>query len=196
MMATVLATRRIGLTRLLFIPLLAYIILTPPWETRNYLSLLVEILGYVCLVVATLGRVWCLTYIGGYKQATLITDGPYSIVRNPLYLFSFIGGVGLGLATEHPTVALVILCAFGLYYPFVVDKEEHLLEELHGEPFLEYKQRTPRWIPHFKGFTEPEVWQVKPIFIRRGMLSAMWFLWLYMAWEIIEKLQSHGVISG
>jgi protein-S-isoprenylcysteine O-methyltransferase Ste14 len=190
-----LAARRIMLTRLLFIPLLAYIVLTPPW-TAGVLGLLGETLGYACLVVATFGRVWCLTYIGGYKRAQIITEGPYSVVRNPLYLFTLIGGAGFGLATEHLAAAVVMLGAFGVYYPFVVAKEERILEQLHGDAYREYTRRTPRWIPNFRRFTEPETWQVKPAFIRRSILSSMWFLWLYLAWIVIEQLHALAILPG
>jgi protein-S-isoprenylcysteine O-methyltransferase Ste14 len=40
-------------------------------------------------------RLWCSLYISGYKNSQLITSGPYSLCRNPLYFFSFVGFAAL-----------------------------------------------------------------------------------------------------
>lgn len=190
-----LPQNRILISRFLFVPLLAYIVfVVPPWDQEGYADLLLESLGYICLVAATLGRIWCLSYVGGYKTGDLIAVGPYSVVRNPLYVCNFLGGVGFGLSTEHPDAALAIALVFILYYPLVVAREEQRLVQVHGQKFIDYMRTTPRWIPRFSQFVEPECYLVKPVFIRRSMLGSMWFLWFFMAWEIVERLRELGVI--
>lgn len=195
-LADALAMRRMLLTWLIALPLLAYVVFTiSPWEESLLGELLLEDVGFVLLVLATLGRVWCLTYIGGYKNGALVTAGPYSAVRNPLYVFNFLGGIGFGLATEHPPVALVILIAFVVYYPLVVAREERYLDRVYGETYLVYKRRTPRWIPDFSLYTEPETCVVRPAYVRKGIFNAAWFLWLFLLWEIVEKLHEQGVLG-
>lgn len=44
-------------------------------------------LGLILVSVAACGRLWCMLYIAGYKTQKLVTAGPYSLCRNPLYLF-------------------------------------------------------------------------------------------------------------
>jgi len=51
----------------------------------------VEAVGLAAIVFAIVGRAWCSLYIGGRKKAEIVSRGPYSITRNPLYVFSFFG---------------------------------------------------------------------------------------------------------
>lgn len=188
---SVIVNQRVFITWLVFLPILFVVVFSESAiKEGSYTELVTESLGFVFLVVATLGRVWCLTYIGGYKTKTLLMAGPYSIVRSPLYVFSFFGGVGFGLLTENLYVAAFIAILFMIYYPIVVAHEERQLIDTHGRVFLEYKQRVPRWIPDFSHFEEPETYSVRPRFIRRAMFGSMWFLWLTLLWEVVEKLRA------
>ena len=104
------------------------------WE-RTFMDAVLFLGGAVLVGAATMGRLWCSLYIAGYKNGTLITVGPYSISRNPLYFFSFVGAVGLGLATETFTFGVVFALWFVLFYPAVIRAEEQRLSELHGARF-------------------------------------------------------------
>jgi protein-S-isoprenylcysteine O-methyltransferase Ste14 len=144
--------------------------------------------------VAALGRMWCSLYIAGYKNNTLITAGPYSISRNPLYFFSLIGAVGVGLATETFLVPLVIFIVFLLYYPGVIRGEEKRLAKAHGKPFEAYCKRVPSFFPKFSLYQEPDTYVVNPKVFRRSIYSALWFVWLIAILEIIETLHETGVL--
>ncbi|HNS19334.1 MAG TPA: isoprenylcysteine carboxylmethyltransferase family protein [Sedimentisphaerales bacterium] len=164
------------------------------WEGISIVSDVLFAAGLVLIGVATVGRLWCSLYICGYKTNTLITVGPYSACRNPLYFFSLLGGVGIGLATENVTVAAIILVAFSLYYPFVIRAEERRLRAVHGGEFDAYVRQTPRFWPSFSRLREPEEYTVRPRVFRRGVLDAMVFVWIAGILEIAEALHEHGVI--
>jgi len=118
--------QRILMTRLLAGILCCIILFSnSAWETQApLLSSLIFLAGLVLVAIATLGRLWCTLYIGGYKTRQLITVGPYSVSRHPLYFFSLMGGVGVGFASETLSIPAAIAVAFALYYPFVIRSEE------------------------------------------------------------------------
>ena len=143
-------------------------------------------LGVMLVGVCALGRVWCSMYISGRKSNTLVTVGPYSLCRNPLYLFSMAGAVGLGLSTGSLILAGLVAAFFVLYYPAVIEHEEKHLEDRHGEAFRAYRESVPRFIPDFRRFSEPETYAVVPLVFRRRLVDAFWFVCALGLVEIVE----------
>lgn len=186
---------RIMISRIIAVIVLAYVVALGP---SDYLPpgflLICEMLGYIGLSAAALGRIWCLLFIAGKKSKVLTTEGPYSMVRNPLYVFSFIGAVGFGLAVENPLLALLIGLTFIMFYPRVIRGEEAHLKAIHGEEYEAYCRRTPRWIPKLSLYKEPEFIEVRTRQFREGILDAMWFLWAFLLWEILEGLQDLHIL--
>lgn len=82
-----------------------------------------------------------------FKQPRgLTTTGVFRYSRNPMYLgftlllLAVAFGVGTVAAFAAP-VAFFLLCSLW-YIPY----EERAAEETFGEPYREYKRKTPRWI--------------------------------------------------
>lgn len=189
---------RIILSRLAAVLVLFFLFTTQSsWETRNEtLTFFLFFIGMILVAIASLGRMWCSLYIAGYKDDRLVTDGPYSLCRNPLYFFSMIGLLGIGFATETLTFPLAFIILFTLYYPFVIKSEERRLRKLFGAAFEDYTQRVPPFFPKFSTFSEPEQYVVKPGVYRKHMFSALWFVWLVGALEVIEGLREIGVLTS
>jgi protein-S-isoprenylcysteine O-methyltransferase Ste14 len=180
-------------SRILAVIVLVYVVLCrPPAIVTPWILELGELLGMALLTVAAFGRVWCLLFVAGKKRNLLVTHGPYSIVRNPLYVFSFLGAVGFGLAVENPLLAIGLAVVFGGYYHFVVKREERFLAAKFGEAFEEYVARTPRWLPRFSLYTEPPTVTVAPLRIDMAILDATWFLWAFFLWELLELYRGGG----
>ena len=145
--------------------------------------------GLMLVSIAACGRLWCMLYIAGHKTQKLVTAGPYSLCRNPLYLFSFIGTLGIGFGSATFTIPLVFIAAFSLYYPFTIKKEEDRLLEIHGEAFRSYCEKTPRYFPSLNNFYEPEQYMVDPRIFRRHVGNAMLWVWFFGLWELFECLR-------
>ena len=166
---------------------------TNRWETggENVTTVLFT-LGMFLIAIGSLGRMWCSLYIAGYKDRVLITQGPYSMTRNPLYFFSTFGALGVGFCTETLTFPALLLAVMILYYPLVVRKEERRLRERFGGDFDDYARRVPAFFPNLALFSEPETYLVKPVVYRRHMFSALWFVWFAGLLELAEGLKEMG----
>lgn len=151
--------------------------------------------GLVLIGIATVGRLWCALYISGRKSSELVTSGPYSMTRNPLYLFSLIGFTGVGLATETVTIPLAVVLVFAATYPGLIAAEEAHLRQTFGTAFDDYCARTPRFLPRFDTYRETETWVVSPRIFRRTMLNALSFVWLAGLIELFEALHELGLIK-
>ena len=102
---------RIHLSQIFVVALILLILLSESrWETTiPLIGSGLFLMGIILAGIAALGRLWCSLYIAGYKTDTLITEGPYSMCRNPLYFFSFIGALGVGFASKTFLIPFIIL---------------------------------------------------------------------------------------
>ena len=152
-----------------------------------------ELVGYGLIVLATLGRIWATVYIGGRKDEELCQDGPYSISRNPLYVFSLLGAVGVILAAQKPAILAIIL-PFFVYYYFVIRAEEARLLNFFGQEYADYAKRVGRVLPTFKTYTSQESFTVYPKVLFRSMVHASIFMWIFMLLEVLEYLKKHTTL--
>jgi len=84
------------------------------------------------------------------KDAALTTSGPYAWTRNPLYLGSFLLGVGFAVMSGSWVAASLIILPSLVVYPNVIHNEEAHLARLFPEQFREYCARVPRFFPRFR----------------------------------------------
>ena len=162
------------------------------WGVESVAHEAVEWVGYLFVLVGVFGRVWCSLYIGGRKNYELIDIGPYSMVRNPLYVFSFIAVTGVALTTGMITVALLVQALFVAYYRFVIDREETALRDAYGAPYADYLQRVPRWLPRPGLWREPGELTVQPRFLYLTLRDIGWIVLLFPLVEAIDALQASG----
>jgi len=164
------------------------------WSKTGFLDIFLTTFGLILVGVGTLGRVWASMYISGYKDKDLVTEGAYSIVRNPLYVFSFIGVVGIGCATGSLLMIGVLILGFFIYYPLTMVDEEQRLAARYGQRFTDYVRRTPRFIPNFSLFQESETYTVETKTYRYAFMDAVWFVWVFALIQLIEKLHECGIL--
>jgi protein-S-isoprenylcysteine O-methyltransferase Ste14 len=149
----------------------------------------VERSGIFFILVGILGRTWCAMYIGGNKLNRLVTEGPYSVTRNPLYVFSAIAAFGLGAQLGSVVFALVCAAATVAIFALVVSHEERALAERFPSDFALYRARVPRFAPYFRGWKDAETLLVRPALVRRTFWDATLFLLAAPGLKALESLR-------
>lgn len=86
------------------------------------------------------------------KEHTLVTSGPYRWVRHPLYSVGFVAFVGFSLLAANWFIFTTLLLAFGVLMQRTPIEERRLIERF-GDDYLEYMQRTGRYLPRLKGIS-------------------------------------------
>ncbi|HEY8561150.1 MAG TPA: isoprenylcysteine carboxylmethyltransferase family protein [Pyrinomonadaceae bacterium] len=103
------------------------------------------IAGAIVSIFGILIRAWASGHIR--KNQNLAVSGPYSYTRNPLYLGSFLLGVGFTIASGVWWLALAFIILFlGIYLP-VMRVEAEDLTRIFGADFDDYKRYVPLFFP-------------------------------------------------
>jgi protein-S-isoprenylcysteine O-methyltransferase Ste14 len=106
--------------------------------------------GLVALIGLAI-RAWASGHI--QKAKVLAISGPYAYTRNPLYLGSFILGVGFTIAAGVWWLAFIFIALYlGIYLP-VMRVEEDDISRIFGTEFDDYRKHVPLFVPRFT------VWQ-------------------------------------
>jgi protein-S-isoprenylcysteine O-methyltransferase Ste14 len=153
-------------------------------------------LGEIMVALCAMGRLYCSAFLGGFKNRLIVRDGPYSIVRNPLYVLSWIGFTGIAFMTNHLVLMIGVPVAFAAMYHFLVAREEAFLLGRFGDEYRAYMRDVPRFLPDFSRYSAPETLQMAPRFLTKGFLDAVWWLAAYPVIEFSEVLQEHHIIQS
>ncbi|HYK82472.1 MAG TPA: isoprenylcysteine carboxylmethyltransferase family protein [Gemmatimonadales bacterium] len=78
---------------------------------------------------------------------SLVPQGPYRWVRNPMYLGALVVLIGFGLWHASWSMILVALPAAALAHLFVVLYEEPTLRRRFGPQYVAYSALVNRWVP-------------------------------------------------
>ncbi len=169
---------------------LAVALVIRPAGFQNPVHLVMEMVGFLLLIIAALGRIWAFAYIGGRKNHELTQGGPYSMTRNPLYVFSFLGVCGAGLALQSPALFVTAAVFFLAYYAVVIRAEERRLREIFGAAFDRYCATVPRFWPRWQLAHSDNELTMSPRLLQRCLLEVFWFLAAIVFVEIIEMAKA------
>lgn len=193
--ASVLLKARMRYTKIFIIFLLPVVMVTSSrWPGHGLSYELMQGSAHVLVVIGVFIRIFSSLYIGGRKNDDLISDGPFSVVRNPLYVGSFIAITGLGLLTASVTTTALLCCSFAFCYQFTVAREELFLRRKFGMRYGRYAQRVPRWVPRSKLWQNPSELNVKPYFVLRTILDSSLFLLAIPLLETVSELREQGIL--
>jgi len=76
----------------------------------------------------------------------LVTGGPFSFTRNPIYLANTMLVIGIGLVSQIAWfLPLAIIAAF-ITQKLAIEREERHLEQHFGKKYRDYVKKVRRWI--------------------------------------------------
>jgi len=106
--------------------------------------------GALLLGAAAALRTWAAAYLRSdvvhdakLHTETIVADGPYRHVRNPLYIGTFLLTVGLGLLASRLGFAILVIGG-AIRILRLIGREESELAQQQGESFREFCRLVPR----------------------------------------------------
>lgn len=191
-LASIQKTRKLALAAFATAGMLLIIFSEPTWS--HFTRRVIEAVGLLFISICIVGRTLCAAYISGRKNAAIVDAGPYSVCRNPLYMFSLVGVIGIGLVTGSLALTTIFGSTIWLVQRFVVDKEELFLRAEHGQLYDDYLHKVPRFWPDFA------LWQSdgQILVSTKGVLStfadASLLLLAIPVVEVLELLKAERVV--
>ena len=181
--------------RLAFAPLVFIVLFVwRTWQDESIIDFVCEWSGYALILVGVGIRLWATLYIGQRKSKELITYGPFSVCRNPLYVGSVIITIGISLCFENLILlGAALLITMPIHVLVAVAEEKHL-ERRFGQAYEQYKQNVPRFWFRFSQFKTPEFIQVSPKAIYRVLTESILILLVPAAGDLIEILHANGIL--
>ena len=124
------------------------------WLSAPLLTPLTFVAGLVLIILGYAATLWCYASMGDtwrigvnrQEKTSLITRGPYNVIRHPIYGFQIVMLAGSALLL--PTIfSLVIIAVHFLCVQAKAADEEAYLLGVHGETYRAYLNRTGRLLP-------------------------------------------------
>lgn len=107
----------------------------------------------VLLILAALIRTWASSYLNAgvvyaseVKTASLVADGPYRHVRNPLYFANVLMGIAFGAMMSRVGFFVEVLAMIVFCYRLIL-REEAELQASQGSAYEAYRKAVPRLWP-------------------------------------------------
>ena len=130
----------------------------------------------VIIFIGALIRFWATGYIHKDREVTMA--GPYKLLRHPLYLGNFLEGLGLTLFVNVWQLSLLYIPLFFLVYYKKMKLEEQFLISTFGDSYINYKQKTPLFLPKLSNLTlnDNNVFNFKTVLLKVKSILVCKFL--------------------
>jgi len=145
-----------------------------PRQRHGVIDYIIEALGAIFIILGFLFRISA----RGYKEEkcnnghALVKDGPYAIVRNPMYFGTFLIGAGVIMMLLRLWILFLFAAIyFAIYFP-QIRKEEKMLIDRFGREYEAYCRTTPRCYPKAESILNMRRYiSLKPFWIQKEMFS-------------------------
>ena len=186
---------RVIVLRIAFAPaILIMLFAWRSWEKDSIKDYIFEWVGYFLLLAGIGLRMWSTLYIGQRKSKQLITDGPFSMCRNPLYFGSLLVAIGASFCFENLVLLVFVLLVLVPIHLLVIFAEEKKLAGNFGAPYEQYKKMVPRLWFAFSRFKNPPMIEVSTKAVARATMEMIMLLLIPPLGDLIELLHAKGIL--
>ncbi|MCM8792810.1 MAG: isoprenylcysteine carboxylmethyltransferase family protein [Candidatus Omnitrophica bacterium] len=167
-------------------------IIFPNWknglqdEFFDAIGIILVLFGFLFRIVAR-----------GYKEQNsqagrvLVKNGPYGLIRHPMYFGTLLIGIGIILVLFKFWVFPIFLIIYVLIYLPQINREEKILLKRFGQEYISYCKTTPKYFPkiplNFRQYLPLEL-----SWIRKELLTLIAVIVLILAIEIWRDVKLFG----
>lgn len=194
-MKSFLAFNRLPISRIIAIMFFIGLVFTKPILVDTMLYIVMLILGFILVLVGILGRVFASMFLSDNRNRKIVTTGIYSVSRNPLYFFSFLGTLGILFIYGSLFAIIIVTIFYAIYYWQVIKFEEKSLSAKLGKEYIAYlNSGVPRFFPKFSRWQSEKYITVNYQVVKKTMMDSAYFFLIAMAMLIVLTLQAMGLI--
>ena len=147
---------------------------------------------FLAFAVSLLGELIQIWSSGSLEKNKVLTfRGPYSLIRNPMYLGRFLVILGAIILLNNIYILLVYTVIYYFYMINRVKREEIHLKEIFGEPYLEYCNNVNRFIPNLRIYEKGDLsfFRFRILFQNNehlNFLALICFYTIFYVWSVIR----------
>jgi protein-S-isoprenylcysteine O-methyltransferase Ste14 len=171
-----------------------HLVAGPVFPLGSLALTLIAQIGTLLIAFGVMGRIWSIVYVGGLKNLELVTEGPYSVTRNPLYLFSLITISGVCLVFGSLLATAIFTLLAYIVFRYTAKREAQYLAHLFGEQYAEYARRTPLFWPDVSMFKWGQVHAISRKALLTTVRDALFILAMIPFSELVEYLRESGLL--
>jgi len=125
------------------------------------------VVGLILIILGECIRIWAAGHL--QKNEVLTVSGPYSYVKNPLYIGSILITTGFCILADNIYILAASTLMFCFHYiPYKKRVEADRLRKIFGQAYDDYDEKVPEYIPRLTPYSRKKVkWRFK-IFIENS----------------------------
>lgn len=188
---TLLWRSRAWITLILFVPTtVATVFSAPAFNLPGSVEACCVILGWLLFCAGAAFRWWAALYIGGRKDNQVVCQGPYSVVRHPLYLGTFLMTMSIAAFLQSLTMFVAVLLAALVYLGITLAREERRMIEIHGDAYRDYIKRVPSLWPNWANYYSPPVLEVRLTGMAAELRRTVRWMWIPILSLLLLRLRT------
>lgn len=162
---------------------------SPAFRDDSLQEDMIVTLGWLTFLAGVAFRWWATLHVAGRKNECLVSSGPYSVCRNPLYFGTFLITLSIAFYMESVIFAAGIAATSLFYLGVTVRDEERRLRERFGEAYVRYCEEVPRFLPRLRRAHSPPLLEVSALGLTKEFHRAARYMWVPLLAQLFSHLR-------